>query len=495
MSNTMARLDLNRIIENVSREANQLADIIVENPTPVVLDGDSAGLPEPARTAFKIKRLYHINEFLRFDDSEFVKNAFEGILQRKADDSGYSCYMTALSNGNDRRYLIADLMLSDEGRKCAVEVRGVAAFVWLLKVSNRLGPARRPLRKLIERASAVLGRFSHKRELYQQVNDIEKAVYENQQALVLSVRSQLSQLKRQLSLMESELGVISKDKTAAESDLARLHAELSETRREQALVRRELQDQPSSSQALLTKLDNLNSNQHPTAEKLISDHRLEAYYLAFENACRGSKEEIREGLSVYLPYLGKVEDYDSNQMVDVGCGRGEWLELMRSQGWQATGVDLNEVMVQHCQDNNLSVVQSDAVAYLKSLPDSALSVLSGFHIIEHLPFDVAFNLFAEAYRVLVPGGKLLLETPNPENVLVGSHTFYHDPTHRNPVTPTSIAFLAKYHGFLDIEIIRLHPYPEEAKVVGTDPLTERVNGHLCGPQDYAMLAEKPKDEQ
>lgn len=493
MSSTMARLDLDRIIENVSREATLLTGIVVENPKPVALDGAIIDLPEPTRPAFRIKRRYHIDEFLRYDDGEFVNNAFQGILQREADDSGYNCYLTAVSNGSDRCYLIADLMLSDEGRKYAVEVRGVAALVWLLKASNKLGPARRPLRKLIERAYAVLGKFGQHRALYQQLNDIEAAAYENQQALVSSVRSQLSQLKGQLSSMQSELQVVTKDKAAAEHNLTLLHAELSETRRDLALMRRDLQDLPSSSNALLAKLDNLDSSQHPMAEKVIFDHQLEAYYLAFENACRGSKEDIKEGLKVYLPYLGKVEDYDSNQLVDVGCGRGEWLELMQAQGWQTTGVDLNEVMVQHCQDNNLPIVQSDALAYLKSLPDNTLSILSGFHIIEHLPFDAAFSLFSETYRVLVPGGKLLLETPNPENVLVGSHTFYHDPTHRNPVTPTSIEFLAKYHGFADIEIIRLHPYPEEAKVVGNDPLTERVNGHLCGPQDYAILAAKPKD--
>ena len=80
--------------------------------------------------------------------------------------------------------------------------------------------------------------------------------------------------------------------------------------------------------------------------------------------------------------------------------------------------------------------------------------------------------------------------PNPENVLVGSHTFYHDPTHRNPVTPTAISFLLSYLGFSDVEVRRFNPYPEEAKVPGDDPLTARVNGHLCGPQDYAVVGRK-----
>jgi hypothetical protein len=94
--------------------------------------------------------------------------------------------------------------------------------------------------------------------------------------------------------------------------------------------------------------------------------------------------------------------------------------------------------------------------------------------------------------VLVEGGRVLFETPNPENVLVGSHTFYHDFTHRNPVTPTAISFLLKHLGFDEIDIIRSSPYPAEAKVPGNDPLTERVNGHLCGPQDYAVTGCKTR---
>lgn len=91
--------------------------------------------------------------------------------------------------------------------------------------------------------------------------------------------------------------------------------------------------------------------------------------------------------------------------------------------------------------------------------------------------------------MLMPGGKIIFETPNPENVLVGSHTFYHDLTHRNPLTPTFCTFLARYTGFSNIEIRRLHPYSPDAQVEGSDSLTERFNGHFYGPQDFALIAE------
>jgi O-antigen chain-terminating methyltransferase len=101
-----------------------------------------------------------------------------------------------------------------------------------------------------------------------------------------------------------------------------------------------------------------------------------------------------------------------------------------------------------------------------------------------------YGLVAEAWRVLKPHGVLLLETPNPENPLVGSHTFYHDPTHRNPLTPTAMQFLLQYHGFEQVNVLRLHPYPESARLPGEDLLTERMNGLLCGPQDFAVVGRR-----
>jgi O-antigen chain-terminating methyltransferase len=179
-------------------------------------------------------------------------------------------------------------------------------------------------------------------------------------------------------------------------------------------------------------------------------------------------------------------------VLDLGCGRGEWLALLTEAGYAARGVDLNPLMLERARAQGLDVACQDALAALAAQPDASLGAITAFHLVEHLPFPVLYRLFAEIARTLAPGGLLIAETPNPENLLVGSHTFYHDPTHRNPVTPTFLSFLAQYHGLGQIEILRLHPYPESARVPGNDPLTERVNGHLCGPQDYALLARRPQ---
>lgn len=238
----------------------------------------------------------------------------------------------------------------------------------------------------------------------------------------------------------------------------------------------------------LTHINHLDS-QSPSYT-LATDPAVDAYYLAFEEKFRGPEHEIVAKLEKYTPYVESFLNATQAPLLDIGMGRGEWLSLINNKGLKAQGVDQSEEMIRHCRELGLSVVHADALDYLKTLADESLGAISSFHVVEHLPFDILYNMLKQAYRVLMPGGILILETPNPENILVGSHTFYHDFSHHNPVTPTSLQFLAEYHGFKDCEILRLNPYPESAKVPGNDLLTERVNGHLCGSQDYALIAKR-----
>lgn len=177
-------------------------------------------------------------------------------------------------------------------------------------------------------------------------------------------------------------------------------------------------------------------------------------------------------------------------IVDLGCGRGEWLELLRDEGLRARGVDLNRVSVAGCREMGLEIVETDTLSYLRSIPDIAVGAVTGFHIIEHLPFDVLLALLDETHRVLRPGGLAIFETPNPQNVIVGSCTFYLDPTHRNPLPAGLMQFLMEMRGFSGVEVVCLHPYSEEVRVHGSN-LAERFNDNFYGPQDYAVLGHKP----
>ncbi|MEH2168197.1 MAG: methyltransferase domain-containing protein [Nostoc sp.] len=181
-----------------------------------------------------------------------------------------------------------------------------------------------------------------------------------------------------------------------------------------------------------------------------NQHFLDAFYVAFEDQFRGSREDIFNSLKVYLPLIKEAKIGTSESpIVDVGCGRGEWLELLRESGYIARGIDINRVMLEQCRSRGLEVIEADVIAHLRALPDSSLGAVTGFHIIEHLPFETLVQLFDEAVRVLKPGGLVVFETPNTRNILVGSGDFYRDPTHKNPIHPDTISFLAESRGLIN----------------------------------------------
>lgn len=212
----------------------------------------------------------------------------------------------------------------------------------------------------------------------------------------------------------------------------------------------------------------------------------ESFYRAFEERFRGSRELIRSRLLVYLPFIAPLKTiYKAPRAVDLGCGRGEWLELLGENGFDAQGVDLDDGMLAACHERGLRTARGDAVAFLKRLPGASQAIVSGFHIAEHLPFPALQTLVQEALRVLKPAGLLILETPNPENFNVASLTFYLDPTHRRPLPPDLLSFLPEHYGFARTKVLRLQERPDLSQ---SDASLEQV---LSGPSpDYAVVAQK-----
>ena len=208
------------------------------------------------------------------------------------------------------------------------------------------------------------------------------------------------------------------------------------------------------------------------------------FYRAFEDRFRGSQELIFGRLEAYVPFLRALRaERDAPRGLDLGCGRGEWLRLLEREGFDALGIDLDDGMLQAARDQGLSVENKDAVAALTACPDAAYDVISGFHIVEHLTFPTRLALMCEACRALRPGGLLILETPNPENVMVGTWSFHLDPTHVAPIPPMVMPFLAEYAGFAQTAVLRLHtPSPAEEMSL-TDVFTKVGT-------DFALVARK-----
>lgn len=220
------------------------------------------------------------------------------------------------------------------------------------------------------------------------------------------------------------------------------------------------------------------------------EHMLDPLYLAFEDRFRGARADIKERQRVYLPLLAEAGAGSAERpIVDVGSGRGEWLELLREGGHMARGVDLNRAMVETCLAGGLDCVQGDAVAYLSGLREGSLGAVTGFHIIEHLPFRVMVALLDASLRALASGGLIIFETPNPANVLVGSRYFYLDPTHRNPLPGEMVAMIAEARGFVQVAIRELHPMAASFEAKDT-LLAAQLDRLFHGPQDYALIARK-----
>ena len=211
------------------------------------------------------------------------------------------------------------------------------------------------------------------------------------------------------------------------------------------------------------------------------------FYRAFEDKHRGSRELIKSRQRVYLPFIEPLRSiYDDAKVIDLGCGRGEWLELLKESGFNAYGVDLDDGMLAECRILGLQVATADAISTLEALSDESQVVVSGFHIVEHIEFSSLQKLVQEALRVLKPGGLLILETPNPENIVVGACNFYIDPSHQRPIPPQLLSFLPEYYGYDHVKILRL----QESTELHDIPVINLM--HVIGgvSPDYAVIAQK-----
>ncbi|WP_261373583.1 class I SAM-dependent methyltransferase, partial [Yersinia rohdei] len=218
----------------------------------------------------------------------------------------------------------------------------------------------------------------------------------------------------------------------------------------------------------------------------------DSFYSEFEKIHRGSRELIKSRLVAYRDfYLPLAEIYPNSNTCDLGCGRGEWLELLNEAGFKTEGIDLDEGMLSYCRDLNLNVRQQDVIQYLQSLDDNSVSLVSTFHLVEHIGFENVKLLVQEALRILKPGGLLIIETPNCENIIVSTNTFHLDPTHVMPIPNQLLSFLTDYSGFKRSKVIRLQGLTD----ITTPESLQLVDVFKGVGQDYGLIAQKdgPKE--
>ena len=208
------------------------------------------------------------------------------------------------------------------------------------------------------------------------------------------------------------------------------------------------------------------------------------FYLKFENKFRGSREQILDSLEIYNDILASVyANCPIKTVVDIGCGRGEWLEHCKNKGFKPVGVERNNQMFLKCQSQGFNVLLGDAFEVLKDIADNSVSIVTGFHFIEHINNEKLNTILCEIHRVLSPAGVLIFETPSIDNLSVSSKLFYLDPTHINPINPDEIIFRLTHFGFSQAKYFYMKPGP----LVDSYPLamTRILNGVS---QDLLILA-------
>lgn len=209
-------------------------------------------------------------------------------------------------------------------------------------------------------------------------------------------------------------------------------------------------------------------------------------YSLFEERFRGEPDVVAEKQRFYLPFLAGLP----GPVLDVGCGRGEFLAMLREAGVRASGVETNPLSVALAREAGLAIEEGDGVVALERLGDGSLGGVVAFQVVEHWPAAKTWALLAAARRALAPGGVLILETINTDS-LSALKAFFLDPTHVRPVPAEALRFLAEAVGFVDARIEYRAPLPPEERLDEASPNDARLNRLLFGPQDYALIARVP----
>lgn len=218
---------------------------------------------------------------------------------------------------------------------------------------------------------------------------------------------------------------------------------------------------------------------------------LDALHLDLEMHFRGRRELMKQHLGVYLPIVREaIADADTQPILDVGCRRGEWLEILKEHSLPASGIDANPYMIAECRRRGFEVIETEPLRYLKNLPSGSVGAITAFHLIGRLPFARLVALLDQILRVLRPGGLAILESPNPATLIQSGCNFSLLP-HGNPLPPEVAAFVLTARGFCNVRVVGLHAPTEPDLSEDSCALARRLYDCLLGPQNYGVIGMRP----
>ncbi len=228
-------------------------------------------------------------------------------------------------------------------------------------------------------------------------------------------------------------------------------------------------------------------------------------YLGFEDQFRGSQPAVRSRVADYVPIFSGASD-----VVDVGCGRGELLGLLRAGGATARGVDASPAMVELCRAAGLDVEQGDAVGYLERQRDGSIGGLAAIQVVEHFTPAYLMRFLETAYHKMRDGAPLVLETINPACWMAFFETYIRDLTHQRPLHPDTLRYLVQASGFTHVDVqfrqpvraedrldrvpdppkLAIHPDGLAPVVAALNAQADKLNARLFSSMDYVVIARR-----
>jgi SAM-dependent methyltransferase len=301
--------------------------------------------------------------------------------------------------------------------------------------------------------------------------------------LVRDARADAESVRRDL---RGDLQSVQRDAHAADerlaADVAKLHELLPvAVRRNDALFA-----------ALDQKIETLAVRVRDAVNPTVTAPASDTLYRRLEDALRGPESHVRADVAPYVRLAAAEQP-----VLDVGCGRGEFLVACREAGVEARGFDTNERSVADLRARGIVADLAGVPECFASYADGSVGAILAMHVVEHLPVEVLFALFRESARVLRAGGLLMIETPNAESMVMSASDFWRDPTHLAPRHPAALTVLAREHGFAIDELRAIHDLPEGTRIPilpADAPELQRVvhaiNDRLFAPQDLRLIARK-----
>jgi len=387
----------------------------------------------------KVESDWSINRLLEIEDTrEFVECSYEVLLRRKADIVGVRHSLRALiSDKVPRVTWLKSLRDSEEGRRVGARLRWLNFWFNMTRLHRWLS--------MVPLMGGLTNWLWH----------------------WLTLGSSINKIEDKLLILQSRMEVVNnRTLDALEYTYARQYG--------------------------LQVDGNLPQEKHadnPSAKALgLSNEYIWEFFLEHARHFRGSEADISKSCEVYLPIFSDLlENEIEKPIVDIGCGRGEILQMIADAGLYGVGIDANHLAVEYCTRKNLTAYHRDALEYLQAQDSCSCGVVTAIHIVEHLDFTYLMAILKEVLRTLRVGGGIIVESPNPENLVVSSAQFYLDPTHRNPVPLALMQVMLEYSGFI-VKKIDVSARGETQVTRSTD---DQLNYMLNSPQDYALLGLKP----